>query len=38
VTLNAAAAYRFMFGRQQTRLPPGISVATNGTAATVQTF
>jgi hypothetical protein len=37
-TLNAAAAYTFMFGRQQTRLPPGIAVATNGTAATVQTF
>jgi hypothetical protein len=37
-TLNPAAAYTFTFGRTQTRLPPGVTVVTNGTAATVQTF
>jgi len=38
-TINPAAAYTFLFGRQQTRLPPGISVIAGGAGApTVQTF
>jgi len=38
-TINPAAAYTFLFGRQQTRLPPGISVTAGGAGApTVQTF
>ena len=37
-TINPAAAYTFTFGRTQTRLPPGVTVITNGTAASVQTF
>ena len=37
--INPAAAYTFLFGRQQTRLPPGISVIAGGAGApTVQTF
>jgi hypothetical protein len=35
-SINPAAAYTILFGRNVTSLPPGIAVITNGTAPSVQ--